>query len=263
MIDFTEKFGSFAGALQALVILIVGLILLKVVTGIVAKALEKSKIDKALHRFVINAVKVFGWVFIIVSMLSALNVNTTVFVSVLSAAGAAIAIALKDSLANIAGGVLLIINKPFGRGDYVQIGDCEGTVEDIDLMSSSLITLDNRKSMIPNGMISTSPVTNYTMLGTRHVAYQYLVDYKSDIEQVKTVLENVALSNPYILKDMDITTLVAAHLESGIAVTVKLWVNAADYWPSDAFMNENVKLAFDEAGITIPYNHIDVKVAKA
>ena len=262
MTHFTDKLGDFAGAVEALIILIIGMIALQIVIVVTRRLLNRSKIDKALHTFIIDAIKVFGGIFIIVSVLSALNVNTTVFVSVLSAAGAAIAIALKDSLANIAGGILLIINKPFKKGDYVKIGDCEGTVKQIDLMTTSLVTLDNKTDILPNGLINTSPVENYSKLEERRIRYAYLVDYKTDLEHVQTVLRNVALSNPYMVPDSEITTLIGGHKDRGIEAAVKMWIMDSDYWPSDGYMNETVKLAFDEAGIKIPYPHMDVKVAK-
>ncbi len=262
MTNFMDYFGDFAGIIKALIILLAGLIAAKLILFFVKKGLEKSKLDEALYKFVTHAVRIMIWIIIVVAMLSAMGVNTTVFISILSAAGAAIAIALRDSLANIAGGLIIIFTKPFARGDYVSVDSNEGSIQDIDLMTTSMLTVDNKTVIIPNGIITTSAVVNYSREGIRHVSYEYMVAYDTDMDRARDILENVARSNPYMLLDREVTSGVTAHSERGIIIVIRLWIDSENYYESEYFMNQTVKTAFDEAGIEIPFSRIDIKVKK-
>ena len=161
----------------SLVILIVGLIIMKVVLHLLRKGLGKTKLDGALHTFVVNTVKVLLWILLVVTILSHMGVSMTAFLTMLGAGGAAIALALKDSLANFAGGILVIVNKPFEKGDYIEACGIGGKVEQIDLLYSTLVTLDNKVITIPNGKLSTDVVVNFSRADRRRVDTRFNIGY--------------------------------------------------------------------------------------
>lgn len=251
---------KFAGPAGAAVVLIAGVIILKIIVAVLRKALKKSRIDPALHKFIVNMTRILGWVLIAVSVLSELGVNTTTFIAVISAAGAAVALALRDSLANVAGGIIILITKPFGREDYIQIGDAEGCVLDIDIMNTVITTVDEKTVIIPNGTVISSIVTNYSRQGIRRLDFTFEVSYDADIEKVRKVLFETAEGCSYALTDREPVTGVSGHGESGIYVDLKMWTGADDYWPAFYYIQETVKCRFDEEGIEIPYPHMEVRL---
>lgn len=232
MNEFLATLGlnAFGGTIGAVIVLVLGAIAMKIITTIVRKALLKSSIDSALHKFITNVVRIIGWVFIIVAVLSELGVYTTTFVAVLTAASAAIALALKDSLSNVAGGIIILITKPFGQGDYVQIAGAEGSVQHIDILNTTMLTADKKTVTIPNGTISSSVVTNFSKQGMRRVDCTFQVGYDSDLGNVKDILKSVAEGCPTVMKNEAITTGVTSHDESGVSVALMVWATPEDYW---------------------------------
>lgn len=251
---------ALGGTVGAVLILVIGAIAMKAIITVLKKGLAKSSVDKALHRFVMNIVRVAGWIFIVVAALSKLGVNTTTFVAVLSAAGAAIALALKDSLSNVAGGIIILITKPFGRGDYVQISDAEGNIMHIDILNTTILTADKKTVTIPNGTISGSIITNYSKQGMRRVDCTFQVGYESDLTQVKDVLGQVAEKCPMVMKDQTITAGVTSHDESGVSVVLMAWAAPEDYWATFYYLQEEAKVALEKAEIDIPYPHMEVRL---
>ena len=253
---------SWAGWINALIILLAGLLILKIVIVLIRKILAKSTIDGALHTLVINSVKVAALIVIIVSVLSELGVNTSTFIAVIGAAGAAIALALKDSLANVAGGIIILVTKPFGKGDYVMTNDIEGSVEEIDILNTTLKTVDNKVVSIPNSSISNSALINFTRTEARRVDLRIGVSYDAEIDKVKTVLAGVADSCSFVMKDRGYRIGVAEHGESAVIFDFQVWTKPENYWDVRYYLGEKSKEALDEAGIEIPYTHIDVIVKK-
>ena len=257
-----EKTGldSFACIIAAAAVLLLGFLALKLIMHILRKGLKKSSIDPALHKFITNLVRIAGWIFIVVAVLSELNVNTTTFVAVLSAAGAAIALALKDSLANVAGGIIILLTKPFGREEYIKIGDSEGQVMDIDIMNTVITTVDQKTVIIPNGTVTSSSVTNYSRQGIRRVDCVFEVGYDSDLDRVKEILAEVEKNCPLTLHDREPVIGISAHGENGVSVDFKVWTNNSAYWDTYYYIQENVKNAFDRESIEIPYPHMEVRL---
>ncbi len=253
---------SWASCINALIILLAGLLLLKIVTVLIRKILSKSTVDGALHTLLINTVKVAALIIIIVSVLSELGVNTSTFIAVIGAAGAAVALALKDSLANVAGGIIILVTKPFGKGDYVMTGDVEGSVEKIDILNTTLKTDDNKVVSIPNSSISGNPLINFTRTDARRVDLRIGVSYDADIDKVKTVLAGTADSCSLVLKDRGYCIGVIEHGESAVIFDFQVWTKPKNYWDVKYYLGEKSKKALDEAGIEIPYTHIDVIVKK-
>lgn len=263
MKTITDVFeGSWAVWINSLIILLAGLLILKILIMIIKKVLTKSSIDDALHTLIINSVKVAAVIVITVSVLSELGVNTSTFIAVVGAAGAAVALALKDSLANVAGGIIILVTKPFGRGDYVMIDNVEGAVEKIDILNTTLKTADNKVVLIPNSIISNNALINYTRTDARRVDLQVGVSYDADIDLVKSVISNAADSCSQILDDKGYTIGVAAYGESAVIFDVQVWTKPEHYWKVKYYLGEKIKNCLEEAEIEIPYTHIDVIVKK-
>lgn len=256
IMDLFTKYGG------TVLVLVVGLIVIKLLLGIERKALSKSTIDGALHVFIVNSSKVVYTLILLVMILSQLNVNTSSIVAVLGACGAAVALALKDSLGNVAGGIIILINKPFLKGDTVEVNGVTGKVDSIDLLTTKLYTFDNKVVMVPNGIITTSILVNYSRENVRRVDCTFAVSYDTDINKAKEILESISQSCPYILEDREPVVGVSSHGDHAVMIDYFVWCPTDKYFDVKYFMMENVKVAFDEAGINIPFPQIDVHVIK-
>ena len=245
--------------ISALLILIIGLIVMKIVLHIVRKTLEKSKIDEVLYHFILKIAKIALWVVLILLMMECFGFKASSLLTVLAAAGAAIALALKDSLANVAGGIMILINKPFSQDDYVDIDGAMGRVKKIDLFVTHLHTYDNKVVTIPNGLVNTSVMTNYTQEDKRRVDCKFSVSYDSDLKVVKDILSGIAESNHMIMKDPAPVIGVAEHGDNAIIMDLQVWCSTDDYGTVKYYLYEEVKLAFDKAGIDIPFPQMDVR----
>ncbi|MBR5229873.1 MAG: mechanosensitive ion channel [Firmicutes bacterium] len=248
--------------LLAVVVLIAGVMLIKGILKLITKALDKSTLDASVHKFLITAARYGLYILLAVVILTSLKVPTTPLVTMMGACGAAVALALKDSLGNIAGGIIILANKPFLRGEFIEIGGVSGSVQSIDLLVTTLKTADNKVITIPNGTITTSVLINYSREEMRRVDCQFGISYDSDIVKAKDVLMAIAESNPYVFADPEPIIGVAAHQDSCILLDMKVWCSTTRYWEIKYYLEEQVKLAFDEAGITIPYPQMDVRVIK-
>ena len=259
---FTKAVELFTIIGKAALILAVGILLLKITTKISKKALLKSTIDIALHRFIVNGVRVIIGVFVAVAVLSSLGIETSTFIAVLGAGGVAIALALKDSLGNVAGGIILIITKPFKRGDYIDILEISGKVEAIDLLYSTLKTFDNKVISIPNGKLTNSVLINYSKEDLRRVDCMFSISYENSIEKAKEILNKIASSNDNILQDPEPIIGVAGQYDSSIGIDLKVWCLNENYWDIKYYLEEKVKLEFDKEGIVIPFPQLDVNLKK-
>ncbi len=252
---------AFNGA-KVIGLLILGYILIKLVLRFEKKILEKSKLDESMHLFILRATKVALWVILVIAISPNLGVNPASLVTVLGAGGAAIALALKDSLGNVAGGILILINKPFVKGDTIELNGFSGVVDQIDLLTTQLHTFDNKVVTVPNGTITTSVLINYSREEVRRVDCQFTISYDADITQAKELLYNITICNEQILKEREPVIGVAAHEDSGILLDLKVWCSTSDYFDVKYYLEENVKIAFDEAGIDIPYKTMDIHIIK-
>ena len=195
---------------------------------------------------------------LLISVASMLGIETTSFIAVLGAAGLAIGLALQGSLANFAGGVLILIFRPYKVGDFVEAAGQSGIVKSIEIFSTVLTTGDNKTIILPNGSISNSAVINYSTQETRRVDLVFCIGYDDDLRRAKAVLESLNNAVERILKDPEPMIVVSNLGDSSVDITTRSWVNAADYWAVYFDLVENVKLVFDEEGISIPYPQTDV-----
>jgi small conductance mechanosensitive channel len=243
---------------EVLLTVLIGWILIKIFLHIERKTLEKTRLDGALHLFILRASKICLWLILIIAVAPKLGVSAASLVAVLGAGGAAIALALKDSLGNVAGGIIILMTKPFGRGDTIEVAGTCGVVDSIDLLTTQLHTFDNKAVTVPNGTITTSVVTNYSREEYRRVDCQFGIGYSADIGKAKEILREVARSSPLVMEAPAPLIGVAEHGDHAVLLDLKVWCQTADYFDVKYYLEEQVKLAFDQAGIDIPYHQVDI-----
>ena len=247
--------------LPAIVIFIAGIFIIKGMTKLFEKLLKRSKLNKSVHAFVKAALKILLWVLLILIVASSLGIDVTSLIAVLSVASLAVSLAVQDSLANVAGGIMVLTSHPFQVGDYVSLGGVEGTVTEVGLVHTTLTTVDNKVIFVPNSEAASSKIVNYTKEGKRRVDLTFTASYDSDAENVKAALTEAA-SLPCLLPDEDVFIKVSAYRESDIEYTVRVWVATADYWNAYFTILENVKKAFDAHGVAMTYPHTVVHLEK-
>ncbi len=247
-----------------LVFLFIAFKVAKLILKIIKRSFDRSKLDSSVSGFLLSLIRIAVYSIIIIMAAAMVGFQVTSLVTILGTAGLAIGLALQGSLANFAGGVLILIMKPFKVGDYIVENDkkCEGTVEAIDIFYTKLRTYDNKQIVIPNGNITNNSITNVTSNNCRMLDLSVNISYKQDIKEAKEVLTAMLEKSKYRLKDRDVTVFVDSLGESGIKLGVRCWVSIADYWNAKWEITENIKNTFDEHGIEIPYNQLDVHLDK-
>lgn len=241
--------------LGAIAIWIVGNWIIKKLLSTSKKIMTKRELEESLQKFLLNLLSWTLKVLLIIAILSKLGVETTSFAAVLAAAGLAVGMALQGSLGNFAGGVLIMIFKPFKIGDLIEAQGEIGVVKEIEIFTTKLTGLSNREIIIPNGSLSNGNIVNYTTEGTRRVDLVIGVSYDADIKQTKEVLMEVLKTNTKVLQTPEPTVNVLELADSSVNFAVRPWCNAEHYWDVYFETTENVKLALDKAGIEIPYPH--------
>jgi len=254
LINYAPKF------VIAVVVLILGLFIIKGLVKILNKSMEKSKVDDTLRGFIKSLSSSALQILLYITVASMLGIQMTSFVAIIGAAGLAVGLALQGSLSNFAGGVLILIFRPFKVGDFIEAQGFAGVVGEISILHTVLNTGDNKRIIIPNGSLSNNSIVNYSTNNKRRVDLKFGTGYSSDIKKVKEIIEKVAKANNKILKDEDIFVRLSEHGASSLNFTVRVWVNNADYWEVYFYMMEEVKTEFDKAGISIPYPQMDVHV---
>lgn len=242
----------------ALIVLVVGWWLIGKVVNIAIKAMEKNELDVTLQRFLSSMIGIGLKALLIISVASMVGIATTSFIAVLGAAGLAVGLALQGSLSNFAGGVLLILFKPYKVGDFIETQGHSGVVQSIQIFNTVLKTGDNKTIIIPNGPISNGSITNYSTEATRRVDMSFGIGYDDDIDGARAALEEIIAADERILKDPAHLIVVAELADSSVNFTVRVWVNSADYWGVFFAMQESVKKTFDAKDISIPYPQQDV-----
>lgn len=246
----------------AVVILLVGIKVIGVIVKMLRKTMEKGNTEIGVITFLCSLVKYALYFVLCMIILSQFGVTTGSVVAVLGSAGLTVGLALQGSLQNFAGGVLILLLKPFAVGDYIidnGSGD-EGTVSAITIYYTKLLTIDNRMILIPNGSLSNSSITNVTRMEKRRVDIVVGVAYESDLAKVKKVLEQVIASEPAVLTEEAKDVFVSELADSSVNMGIHVWVKTSDYWTAKWRMTENIKNALDENGISIPYPQLDVQV---
>lgn len=245
----------------AVIMIFVGIFLSRFVSKILVKAMKVRNVDPSVYNFIKRSVSVLIKACFILSALS-MFFDIGSIVTAIGAAGVAASLGLQDSVAQFASGIQILLNHPFKNGDFVDVNGVQGSVSDIRFMNTVITTVDNKRIIIPNSHITTNHIVNYSAEDIRRIDLTYSISYTDSISKAKNVIQNVAEMNNLILSDPAPQVFVSSHESSSINLVAKIWCKSNDYWDVYYQMQENVKLAFDENDISIPFNQLDVHVKK-
>jgi small conductance mechanosensitive channel len=243
--------------LLAIVFLLVGLWVVKLVVNLIEKNIQ-GKFERTLTSFLISVTRAILLILLFVSIASTIGIEVASFVAVLGAASFAVGFALQGSLSNFAGGVMLLIFRPFSAGDTIEVSGYKGKVQEIQILYTIMTTFDNKKIYIPNGNVATNSITNYSAMDKRRVDLTFGIGYDDDFHEAIALLKDLASKHNLILDDPEPLIRVTEHAGSSVNIACKVWVKGPDYWDVYFDMHEDVKDAFDEAGIGIPYPQLDI-----
>lgn len=246
----------------AILVLIVGFWIVKALSGGFKRLLDARDLDASLKPFMVSLVSMLLKVILVISVLTTMGIEMTSLIAVLGAAGLAVGMALSGTLQNFAGGVMILIFRPFKVGDYIDAQGYSGTVNAIQIFNTFLKTPDNKTIIIPNGGLSTSSMTNYSTEPKRRVDWTFGIGYGDDVDKAKSVIKGLADADERIHKDPEVFIAVSALADSSVNLAVKAWVNAEDYWGVHFDMNENIYKTFAKEGLNIPFPQMDVHVHK-
>ena len=255
-----KNFFTTAGVdlLRGLLTLAVGLFIVHWVMKLFARYESKLKIEPTLRGFIRNLLRILLYVIVIMTAANTMGIPMTSIITLLGSAGVAISLAMQGVLGNLIGGFILLLFKPIRAGEYVKIGDHEGTVLSIGAFYTEMATVDNRHINLPNGSLTNTAIVNYSREGTRRLDMVFSVGYESDMDLVYEVLNRVISEEEAILREPAPTVNLLKCADSSLDFTVRAWVKTADYWPVNFRVLDNGKRALDRAGINIPYPQMDV-----
>lgn len=246
--------------LIALVIFIVGSRVIKLLYHMLNRSFQRMELEVSLRRFLLSVFNAAMYCILGFIVAGQIGINSASIVALLGSASIAVGLAIQGSLANFAGGVLILMMKPFRVGDYIISKDGEGTVHTIGLVYTVLTTVDNKQVVIPNGTLSNSALTNVTAMDKRKLDLKVGIGYDSDLKQAKEILKEIYLNHPAVLKDEPVEVFVDGLEESSVCLGSRGWTKTEDYWKARWEILEQIKLEFDKAGIKIPYNQLDIHI---
>lgn len=257
------NFFTNAGAkiILGILIIIVGLIIAKVVKVLVKRLFARAQKDEAMSHFFVCLIDIVIKIVVLISALATMGVNTASLITVLGTCGVAIGLALKDSLSNLAGGVLIIFNKPFKKGDYIQTPNVEGKVNTINLFNTKLITSDNKEIVIPNGDLSSEHIINFTALGERRLDIEVSVALTADFKTAQEAILKAANTHEKLIDREAPACRIARQTENALVILLRVWVKADDYAAVQFDLNEMVKEALDAAAVPYPVSKLRIENA--
>lgn len=255
--------GNFAGrVLLAILVYVIASKLIHKLCKIIVASMKRANADTGVTQFVSSFVKATLYGLLIITIATSFGVKESSIAALLASSGVAIGLALQGGLSNLAGGVIILILRPFAVGDYII--ECtdkqEGTVVKIDLFYTTLSTVDNRRITIPNGNLTSASIVNVTARDQRKLEIKVEIAYSSDLKKAKSILERLLHEDEHVLSDQEMQVFVDELGASGIMLGLRAWVNTEQYWPTKWRLNEEIKLAFDEEGIEIPFPQMDVHI---
>lgn len=247
--------------LLAAVIFIAGRFLISVINRLVAQMMERRKIDATIQSFLRSFINILLTILLLISVVSALGVNTTSFAALLASAGVAIGMALSGNLQNLAGGLVILLFKPYKVGDYIDAQGVSGTVKEIQIFHTVLTTPDNKIIYVPNGSLSSGSVTNYSLSALRRVDWTIGVEYGTEIEKVRQTALDLIKKDSRILTDPAPFIALSALADSSVNITIRAWTKNEDYWGVFFDMNQNIYEVFNKEGIAFPFPQVTVHQA--
>ena len=245
---------------MALVILIIGMLISKLIAKIVGKAVSKSNVNGSAKSFLVSLIKIILYVVVIIMALSVLNVPMSSIITILGAAGLAISLALQNCLSNLSGGFIILFTKPFKVGDTIDLDSSVGTVRDIGIFYTKLMTFDGKTVFIPNGKVTEAKIVNYTETPSRRIDLSFSISYSADFDRARELILGIISEEKLILSAPEPIVRMSAHGSSAVIIDVLVWVNNGDYLTEKYNMTEAVKAAFDSNGIEIPFDQLDIHV---
>lgn len=241
-------------------IIVLGLIFCKIFKVVLKKIMKKAKRDDAIVHFVTSLVDVILKIVVLIAALATMGINTASIITVLGTCGVAIGLALKDSLGNLASGVIIAINKPFKTGDYIQAAGEEGTVETINLFNTTLVTPDNKEIVVPNGALSSSNIVNFSTKETRRVDFEFIIAHDADFNKAQNTILSVLGAHSLVLADPEPVCRLKQMQTNGVLLTARAWVKNSDYWTVYFDVMEQMRDEFAQRNIAVPANQVDVRV---
>jgi small conductance mechanosensitive channel len=242
----------------AIIVLILGFWITNIVTRILVKIMNKRNVEPSLVSFVKSFLRISLKILIIVTVLGMIGVAMTSFIAILGAAGLAVGLALQGSLANFAGGVLILIFKPFKVGEFIEAQGFMGTVSEIQIFNTILLTIDNKRIVIPNGNLSNNVLTNFSSQETRRVEWTFGVAYGTDYDKTEQIIMDVLKNDQRILSEPEPFIALKEMADSSVNIVARVWTKLEDFWPVYWEINKNIYKAFNEKGIEIPFPQVDV-----
>lgn len=253
---------TLTSVLKTAVMILAGIIIIRILLNIVDKTLKRSKSLSSLHVYIRSVVKVLLWGLLALVVLGSLGVEMTSIIALLSVAGLAVSLALQNTLSNLAGGIMVLMSKPFEVGDYIETEGVSGTVAAVDLAYTSIATVDNKEIFIPNSQISGAKIINYNRLGRRRVDLSFTASYNAPTQTVKNAIREVLDTLSQIHQDPAPAIWLNEYQASSIQYVVRAWVDAADYWDVYYAIQEGVRESFARHGVEMTYDHLNVHIVE-
>ena len=245
-----------------ILILIVGLIICKIIKVIITRIMRRTKKDEAVVHFVASLIDIILKICVLVAALATMGVNTASIITVLGTCGVAIGLALKDSLGNVAGGMMIIVNKPFKKGDYISAAGEEGIVQTINLFNTVLLSLDNKEIVIPNGLLSNSNIVNFSAMDKRRVDFEINVAVDTDLVKAQNAILSVCGAHAKVLSDPEPFCRMNRIADGAVVFTVRAWCDTPEYWGVFFDLQEQIREKFVQLGIVVPFPQLEVHVDK-
>lgn len=261
-----EKIGikalSLGLVVKVAVTALVGILIIKLLMRMVDRMLERSKSMHAIKNVVHTAVSVVLWILLALTLAEALDVNVTSIIAVLSVAGLAVSLALQNTMSNLAGGLVLLVTKPFTLGDYVEVDGVSGTISAVNMAYTAFVTPENKQIFIPNSQMAATKIINYSALGRRRVDLKFTASYDAPVVRVRAAIEEAISTIPEVLDDPAPVVYVSEYQASSIEYLVLLWVASGDYLKARYAMIEAVRESFNHFGVEMTYNHLNVHIVE-
>lgn len=255
--------GALKTILFALLLLVVCLVVKAILLKLLDRALDRlTQVEKSLHTFIRSMANILLWFVTLMVVADSLGINASSLLALVGVLGLAVSLSVKDSLSNLAGGLTILGTRPFRVGDYVEIGSNSGTIQEIGLVYTSLTTVDNRRILVPNSVVVDAEVTNYTAEPLRRVDLKVTASYDAPVERVKQTIQEVVNAHDLVLSDPPPFARLSEYGDSALEYVVRAWCANADYWTVYHDLLEQIKVAFDREGISIPYPHMEVKLRR-
>lgn len=251
---------TLGGILRVVLLVLVGMMVIRVLLKLVDRMLDNSKSLSSLKVYIRSVTKVVLWFLLVLMVASSLGIDTTSLIAMLSVAGLAVSLALQNTLSNLAGGIMLLVAKPFQVGDYVEADGVSGTVSAVDLSYTTFVTVDNKEIFVPNSQLSSAKVVNYTALGRRRVDLSFTASYEASTAAVKGAIREVLDAIPQVMADPAPEIWLTEYQSSSIQYTVRAWTTAADYWTVYFAIQEGVRESFQRHGVEMTYDHLNVHI---